>query len=106
MLLKDRGFGGRCICCKFLVSGWEGPGIRVWDARVPADHEGLKDRTACALGRPECALSFLGQRRTNVPWRCSRRAEEERARKEGIGESKREFQRMSQQLTPLAKERE
>lgn len=42
MLLADRGFGGRCICCKFLVSGWEGPGIRIRDARVPADRDGLR----------------------------------------------------------------
>lgn len=87
MLLVDRILGSCCICCKFWEADGEdsasgcgmpgSPRTRWWLAR---------DRTACVLGRPECALSFLGQSRLNVPWGCSRGAEEERARKEGFGE--------------------
>lgn len=91
-----------------MVSGWEGPGIRVRDAWVPADRVGLRGIEQLVLLDPLSALfpSFGGAERTNVPWGCSRRAEEERARKEGIEGSKREFQRVSQQLTPLAEERD
>ena len=63
-----------------MVSGWEGPGIRVRDARVPADRVGLRGIEQLVLLDPLSALlpSFGGAERTNVPWGCSRRSEEER----------------------------